>query len=48
MIEELREKIKDYYGSAMQIYPNVIADYSDVDLLSDEEVVELAKKLHSI
>ena len=48
MIEELREKIKDYYGSAMQIYPNAIADYSDVDLLSDEEVVELAKKLHLI
>ena len=48
MIEELREKIKDYYGTAMQFNPIAICDYSNVDNMTDEEVIEEAKKLHLI
>lgn len=48
MIEELREKIKDYYGVIMQTYPGAMGEYFDVDSMSDEKVIEEAKKLHII
>ena len=48
MIEELREKIKAYYGAAMQIYPAAIEDFEKVDKMTDEEIIEEAKRLHLI
>ena len=48
MIEELRRKIKDYYGVAMQRYSGAMGDYFDVDNMSDEEIIEEGKKLHLI
>ena len=48
MIEELRKKIKDYYGTAMQFFPNAIGDLANIDNMTDEEIIEEAKKLHFI
>ena len=44
-IELLREKLLDYYGSAMHIFPMAIADVARVEQMSDEEIIEEAKKL---
>ena len=43
-IEELRKKIKDYYGTAMQFDPIAISNLTNID----EEIIEEAKKLHLI
>lgn len=48
MVEELREKIKDYYGTAMQIHSVAMIDLIKIDDMTDEEVIEEAKKLHLI
>ena len=48
MIEELREKIKDYYGTAMQFNSIAISNLSNIDNMTDEEIIEEAKKLHLI
>lgn len=48
MIDELKKRIKDYYGSAMQIYPAAMIDLEKIDNMTDEEIVEEAKKLHLI
>ncbi len=44
-IEALREKLKDYYGTAMMSgFPMAVLDLADVDDLSDEEVIEQVRK----
>ncbi|MCR5373543.1 MAG: hypothetical protein K6E41_08780 [Solobacterium sp.] len=44
-VEELREKLKDYYGTAMVSgFPMAVFDLAEVDDLSDEEVIEQARK----
>ena len=48
MIEELRKKIKDYYGTAMQFNPVAAINLASIDNMTDEEIVEEAKKLHLI
>lgn len=48
MIEELRKKIKDYYGTAMQFNSIAMSDLVKVDNMSHEEIIEEAKKLHLI
>lgn len=48
MIEELREKIKDYYITVSHFYIGALGDYEDVDNMNDEEVIEEARKLHLI
>lgn len=46
-IEELREKLKDYYGTAMVSgMPMAVMDLARVDNMSDEEVVKEAKRNH--
>lgn len=47
-MDELREKIKDYYGSAMSMYPVAMEDMENVDNMTDKEVIDLARKLHII
>ena len=53
MIEELREKLKDYYGTAATVLGNgnpfnclgAIGELVSIDDLSDEEVFQRAKEL---
>lgn len=47
-IGQIRELVKDYYGTAMQYHPNAMGDLSVVDSMSDEEVLQEAVKLHII
>ena len=45
-IEELKEKLKDYYGTAMTSgFPMAVFELSEVDELSDDEVMEKAESL---
>ncbi len=42
-VEELRNLLKDYYGTAMfNGFPMAVIDLGKVDRMSDEEVIELA------
>ncbi len=53
VIDDLREKIKDYYGTAATVIgngnpfgcPSAVAELIDADYLSDEEIVEKARDL---
>lgn len=44
--EELREKLTDYYGTAMvNGFPMAMADLNGLDRMDDEEIRELAEEL---
>ena len=44
--EELREKLKDYYGTAMTSgFPMAVIELSEIDDMSDEEILEKAEGL---
>ena len=44
--EELREKLTDYYGTAMMNgFPMAMADLNGLDSMDDEEIRELAEEL---
>lgn len=43
-IEELREKLIDYYGSATAVSPMAAADLIRVETMSDEEIIAEAEK----
>lgn len=44
-VEELRDKLRDYYGTAMTSgFPMAVIDLGNVDELSDEEVKEEIRK----
>ncbi len=46
-IEELREKLKDYYGAAMVSgMPMAVIDLARVENMSDEEIEKEAQKNH--
>ena len=46
-IERLREKLEDYYGTAMASgMPMAVIELSEVSSMSDEEVIERTEKLH--
>ena len=47
-IDQIRELVKDYYGTAMQYHPNAMGDLSNVDSMSDDEVLKEAEELHMI
>lgn len=47
-IEELRDKLIDYYGSASPIYPIAMADVSRIENASAEEIIDEAQKLKLI
>ena len=43
---ELREKLKDYYGTAMTSgFPMAVIELSEIDDMSDEEILEKAESL---
>ena len=44
-LNELRNKLIDYYGSAMSFYKLSVIDLNKVYLMSDEEIIEEAIKL---
>ena len=45
-MEELREKLTDYYGTAMvNGFPMAMADLNGLDRMDDEEIRELAEEL---
>lgn len=45
-IEELRQRLLDYYGTAMYSgFPMAMMDVIDVSTMSDEEVIEKAREL---
>ena len=44
-VEELRDKLRDYYGTAMTSgFPMAVIDLAEVDDLDDNEVREKARK----
>ncbi len=44
-VDELRDKLRDYYGTAMVSgFPMAVIDLADVDDMSDEEVKEAIRK----
>lgn len=44
-VEELRDKLRDYYGTAMTSgFPMAVIDLGNVDKLTDEEVREEIRK----
>ena len=47
-IEKLRKKLLDYYGSATPFFPMATADVVRFEQMSDNEVVEEAKKFNLI
>ena len=46
MIEELKRKLKDYYGAAIPFNPVAMSDFINLDNMTDEEIIEEAKKNH--
>lgn len=47
-IKQIREKLIDYYGSATPFFPIATADVIRVEQMSDEKVIEEAKRLRLI
>ena len=46
-IEELREKLRDYYGTAMVSgMPMAVVDLAKLENMDDDEILEEAKKNH--
>ena len=44
MISILRMELENYYGTAMQELPMAVMDLSDIEYMSDEEIVAEARK----
>ncbi len=45
-VDGLRDRLRDYYGTAMTSgFPMTVMELSEVDSMSDEEVIERAKEL---
>ena len=42
-VDELREDLKTYYGTAMQYYPQAMMDLIKVEQASDSEIVQIAQ-----
>lgn len=47
-IKKIRQKVIDYYGSATPFFASATADLVRVESMSDDEIVEEAKKLNII
>ena len=44
-VSYLRERLRDYYGTAMTSgFPMAMAELNEVDSMSDEEVIERAEE----
>ena len=45
-VAELRDQLRDYYGTAMASgFPMAVMELSEIDSMSDDEVIETAEKL---
>ncbi len=45
-VSYLRDKLRDYYGTAMvSEFPMAMAELNEVDSMSEEEVIEKAEEL---
>lgn len=45
-VSYLRERLRDYYGTAMvSEFPMTMAELNEVDSMSDEEVIEKAEEI---
>ena len=42
-IEELRNQIKDYYGTAIQKYPAAMEEFILLEQMTDNEIIKKAK-----
>lgn len=47
-IEELRNQIKDYYGTAIQKYPEAMEEFILLEQMTDNEIIKKAKELNII
>lgn len=43
-IEELRKDLINYFGTAMQMYPVAMMELSQVEIASEEELINIAIK----
>ena len=44
-VEDLREQLRDYYGTAMVAgFPAAVIDLAELDRMSDEEIIREARK----
>ena len=43
-IDAVRERLRDYYGTAMQQFPMAVIDLAAIDSMSDAEVIREARK----
>lgn len=42
-IEIIRQRLIDYYGTAMQIHPMAVIDLAHIDAMTDDEVLKEAQ-----
>ena len=47
-INRIREKLSDYYGSATPFFPMATADVVRIERMTENEVIEEAKRLKII
>lgn len=47
-IEELRNQIKDHYGTAIQKYPAAMEEFILLEQMTDNEIIKKAKELNII
>lgn len=47
-IEELRNQIKDYYGTTIQKYPATMEKFILLEQMTDNEIIKKAKELNII
>ena len=43
-VDKLRDALIDYFGSAMQFYPQAVIELSEVESASPEKLVDIALK----
>ena len=47
-IEELRNQIKDYYGTPIQKYPAAMEEFILLEKMTENEIIKKAKELNII
>ena len=44
-VDAIRQSLQDYYGTAMQQFPMAVVDLTNIDSMSDMEVIREAQKV---
>lgn len=47
-LKAVRDKVRDYYGTAAHCFRGAMGDYMSVRSMSDDQILEEAKRLHII